>query len=156
MFTIILPTYSTYVYTIKVWDDIKQRTLNTKFKQYSDYGGRGITICDEWKNDFMSFYNWAMENGYEENKGLSIDRIDNDGGYFPENCRWTTRTIQSRNQRVYKNNSSGYRGIHFDKKLGKYIAKISINKKRIHLGYFQTAVEGNPVQPSCENPLWFE
>ena len=53
----------------RIWRDIKSRTLNPKHKQYNDYGGRGITICDEWKNDFMSFYTWAMENGYEENKG---------------------------------------------------------------------------------------
>ena len=125
-----------------VWANIKDRTLNLKHIQYNDYGGRGIIICDEWKNDLMSFYNWAMSNGYEENKGLSIDRIDNDGNYEPSNCRWTTQTIQTRNQRIYKNNSSGYKGIHFDKKLGKYRAKICVNKKRIHLGYFQTTVEG--------------
>ena len=125
-----------------IWADIKKRTLNLKHKNYKDYGERGITICDEWKNDVKAFYNWAMSNGYEENKGLSIDRIDNDGDYSPENCRWTTQTIQTRNQRIYKNNSSGYKGIHFDKKLGKYRAKICVNKKRIHLGYFQTTVEG--------------
>jgi hypothetical protein len=91
---------STRLYT--VWIDIKKRTLNPKHKQYSDYGGRGITICEEWKNDFVPFYNWAMLNGYEENKGLSIDRIDNNGNYCPENCRWTTQTIQVRNTRIYK------------------------------------------------------
>ena len=126
----------------KVWGHIKSRTLNPKHKHYNDYGGRGITICDEWKNDFMSFYNWALLNGYEENKGLSIDRIDNDGGYFPENCRWTTKTIQTRNTRIYKNNSSGYKGVSYRKGINKYIARISIDKKNIHLGYFPTAVEG--------------
>jgi hypothetical protein len=86
------------------WTNMKDRVFNTKNKRYSDYGGRGITICDEWKNDFMSFYNWAITNGYEEDKGLSIDRIDNDGNYEPNNCRWTTNTIQCRNQRMQKNN----------------------------------------------------
>ena len=61
---------STRLYTI--WGEIKNRTLNPKHKRYNDYGGRGITICDEWKNDVKAFYNWAMLNGYEENKGLSI------------------------------------------------------------------------------------
>jgi hypothetical protein len=103
----------TKLYT--VWADIKKRTLNPKFKQYSDYGGRGITICDEWKNDFISFYDWAMSNGYEENKGLSIDRIDNDGNYEPSNCRWVTQNIQARNQRIRKNNTSGYKGVSYNK-----------------------------------------
>ena len=119
---------------------IKDRVLNPKNKAYQDYGGRGITICDEWKNDFMSFYNWAMSNGYSDE--LSIDRIDNDGGYSPENCRWTTSIIQNRNKRISKNNTSGYKGVSYYKKTGKYIALIKVNRKIINLGYFQTAVEG--------------
>ncbi len=126
----------------RVWADIKNRTLNPNFKHYNDYGGRGITICDEWKNDFMPFYNWALLNGYEENKGLSIDRIDNDRNYEPSNCRWTTSTIQSRNQRIRKNNKSGYRGVCYHKRSNKFRAQITVNHKVIHLGCFQTAVEG--------------
>ena len=130
----------TRLYTI--WANIKKRTLNPKYKFFHDYGGRGITICEEWKNDFMSFYNWAMLNGYEENKSLTIDRIDNDGNYEPSNCRWTTPTIQARNQRIQKNNTSGYRGVSFIKKHKKYQAQININRKTISLGYFQTPLEG--------------
>ncbi len=125
-----------------IWSKLKGRVLNPKHKQYNDYGGRGITICDEWKNDFKSFYDWAISNGYEENKGLSIDRIDNDGNYCPENCRWTTSIIQSRNQRIYKNNKSGFKGVCFVKKTNKYMSYINVDKNRIYLGYFQTAVEG--------------
>ena len=130
---------STRLYVI--WANIKDRILNSKHKQYNDYGGRGITICEEWKNDFMSFYDWSILNGYEENKGLSIDRIDNDVGYCPENCRWTTKTIQSRNQRIPKNNKSGYKGVFFVKKTNKHISYITVDKKRIHLGSFKTPVE---------------
>ena len=125
-----------------IWSKLKGRVLNPKNKSYNDYGGRGITICDEWKNDFISFYNWAISNGYEENKGLSIDRIDNDGNYCPENCRWTTSIIQSRNQRIYKNNKSGFKGVCFVKKTNKYMSYINVDKNRIYLGYFQTPVEG--------------
>ena len=125
-----------------IWANIKARTLNPKHKQYSDYGGRGITICEEWKNDFVPFYNWAMLNGYEENKGLSIDRIDNNGNYEPSNCRWTTQTIQCRNRRVRKDNTSGYKGVSSNKRDGNYQASIYIKSKKISLGYFQTTLEG--------------
>ena len=130
---------STRLYVI--WANIKDRILNSKHKQYNDYGGRGITICEEWKNDFMSFYDWSILNGYEENKGLSIDRIDNDVGYCPENCRWTTKTIQSRNQRIPKNNKSGYKGVSYHKKNNKYVSYITVDKNRVFLGHFLTAVE---------------
>ena len=123
-----------------IWANIKARILNPKDKAYNDYGGRGITICDEWKNDFKVFYDWAMSNGYSDE--LSIDRIDNDGGYSPENCRWVTSTIQSRNKRKFKNNTSGFKGVFLDKTHKKYRAQIMVNKKKINLGYFQTAVEG--------------
>jgi hypothetical protein len=125
----------------EVWGAIKNRTLNPKNKQYNDYGGRGITICEEWL-DIHNFYNWAMSNGYEEDKGLSIDRIDNDGNYEPSNCRWTTRVIQARNQRMYKNNSSGYKGVSYFKNSNKYRAVITINREKIYLGLFPTPEDG--------------
>ena len=124
----------------KIWRNIKNRTLNPNYTYFHNYGGRGITICDEWKNDFMSFYNWALSNGYSDK--LSIDRIDNDGNYYPENCRWTTKIIQARNRRIQKSNKSGYKGVYFNKRIGKYLAQICINNKNIYLGVFQTAVEG--------------
>lgn len=74
---------------------------------YRDYGGRGITVCDKWKNNFMSFYEWALENGYCED--LTIDRIDVNGNYEPRNCRWVTKAEQSRNSR--KNVYFTYNGI---------------------------------------------
>lgn len=123
-----------------IWQDIKKRCLNKNRKQYVDYGGRGITICDEWLNDFISFYNWALDNGYQDN--LTIDRINNDGNYEPLNCRWTTRTVQARNtRRLSSKNTSGYRGVLWDKRKNKWNAFISINNKRIHLGYFNTDIE---------------
>ena len=71
--------------------------MNKNVPCYSRYGGRGIDICDEWKNDFEVFLKWALENGYNER--LTIDRKDNSKGYFPDNCRWTTNKEQSRNRR---------------------------------------------------------
>ena len=124
----------------RIWNNIKNRTLKPKNKYYINYGGRGITLCDEWKNDFKSFYDWSMYNGYSDE--LSIDRIDNDGGYSPENCRWTTKTMQSRNQRIQKNNTSGYKGVSYNKRNGNYQTYIKIKFKKIHLGTFKTAGEG--------------
>ena len=79
-----------------IYDGMRKRCYNKNKDNYKHYGGRGITICDEWLNDFMTFYNWAINNGYQDN--LTIDRIDNDGNYEPWNCRWATNEEQVYNK----------------------------------------------------------
>ena len=92
----------------EVWKGIKQRCYNPKHRAYHNWGGRGIKMCEDWKNNFQSFYNWSYANGYspenqkDEKNKLTIDRIDVNGNYEPSNCRWVTRKVQASNMRTNK------------------------------------------------------
>lgn len=86
--------YGTKLYHI--WNGLTGRCLNQNNKDYQDYGGRGITVCDEWRTPEI-FFGWALSNGY--NTDLSLDRIDVNKGYSPDNCRWITMSEQQRNKR---------------------------------------------------------
>lgn len=126
----------------QIWSDMKQRCLNSKHKWYQSYGGRGITICDEWI-DFLPFYNWAIENGYSDD--LTIDRINNDGNYCPNNCRWATHKQQVHNSGVMDcRSNTGFVGIsQYSEKNRKkrYAAELKRDGIRYRLGRFYTPEE---------------
>jgi hypothetical protein len=90
----------------RIWHHMRERCYYPKEKRYAQYGGRGIIVCDEWKNDFQAFYAWAIANGYKED--LSIDRIDVNGNYEPSNCRWVSQKKQCNNTR--RNHLITYKG----------------------------------------------
>ena len=81
----------------RVWNSMKSRCLCINNQSYNSYGGRGIKVCNEWKEQFISFYEWAINNGWE--KGLLIDRENNDGNYNPDNCRFVDRKTSCNNTR---------------------------------------------------------
>lgn len=117
----------------RVWDNMKTRCYNPANKYYHRYGGRGITVCDEWRESFTAFKKWALSNGYANN--LTLDRIDNNKGYFPDNCRWATQSQQM-------NNTSTTRFITIDgetKSLNEWSKISGVNpatiRKRIDSGY---------------------
>lgn len=93
----------------EVWKSMRKRCFNPNSPNYKNYGGRGITICDEWKDSFKAFYDWAISSGYDSNakRGeYTIDRIDVNGNYEPSNCRWLTIQEQQRNKRNNKEKES--------------------------------------------------
>ena len=87
--------YKTRLY--ECWNSMISRCFNKNTKTYVHYGARGITVCDDWKNDFKKFYNWATHNGYQDN--LTLDRINVNGNYEPSNCRWIEKKEQPNNRR---------------------------------------------------------
>lgn len=120
-----------------IWAGMKNRCYNKNTIGYKYYGAKGISICSQWKNSLEVFWKWSMNNGYKD--WLTIDRINSDGNYEPDNCRWTTTSVQAHNRKVLYTSSSGYIGVYSPKHTKKYVAKIGIRGKVIHLGTFNTA-----------------
>ena len=121
------------------WITMRGRCLNIKDKNYKNYGGRGITVCEEWL-DVRNFVAWA-ESTHPNIEGLSLDRIDNDLGYSPENCRWADRSTQNINQRISKRNTSGFVGVNWSKSKSIWVANIKHHKVLKYVGGFKTKEE---------------
>jgi hypothetical protein len=116
------------------WRQMVQRCTNSKHKNYKNYGGRGIIVCEEWL-DIKKFIAWA-ESTHPNIEGYTLDRIDNDKGYNPDNCRWTDKTTQAINQRIQKNNTSKVLGVSWKSRDKRWVAQISHMGKKVWLGQF--------------------
>ena len=121
------------------WSKMLHRCTNPNNKDYKDYGARGITVCKEWL-DIKNFVAWC-DLTHPNIEGISLDRIDVNGNYEPNNCRWADRTTQNTNQRMKKNNTSGFVGVSWVEARLKWVSRITTEKKRIWLGDYKTIEE---------------
>lgn len=123
----------------RIWADMKTRCLNPNHKWFSHYGGRGINVCDDWTS-FEPFMAWALNNGYSD--ALTLDRIDNDRGYEPSNCRWATQQEQSLNKR-HLASKTGFVGVRWRGDANKYQAEVTDHCKYHYVGLFDTPEEAS-------------
>lgn len=125
----------------QAWSHIKQRCHNPKNKEYKNYGGRGIVMCNDWFDNPEEFINWSLKNGWR--KGLTIDRIDNEKGYCPDNCRWVSMEVQENNKR--NNHYYDYNG---EKKTLSQIARENgISRNSL---YYRANVKNIPLEKAVE------
>lgn len=137
----------------ELWSQIRDRCNNKNNSRYDRYGGRGIKVCESWDASFDEFHKWFLLSGYK--KGLQIDRINNDEGYSPDNCRFVTPMINSRNRGVRRSNKTGISGVNMDKKSGKYRVVIGDGKGgKKHIGFYSDFFEACCARKSAENAYW--
>lgn len=122
----------------KIWGTMKARCLNPLATNYEYYGGRNITVCEEWL-DFVPFMDWALSAGYTEK--LSLDRINSDDDYMPENCRWATPSEQSANQSVRIDSTTGYTGVTWHAKRNRWYAQIRFEGRSVFGRYFEDLLD---------------
>lgn len=140
----------------KTYRGMKQRCLNYKNNRYHYYGGRGITMCEEWLGEIgpVNFINWALSNGYTDE--LSIDRIDNEGNYEPSNCRWVNQAAQCRNRGIKTNNKSGAEGVWLRTGRANEAWRVTIgaNGKNVNLGTFHVFEDAVKARKEAELKYW--
>lgn len=123
----------------KIWKGMKARCNPNKKEKFPYHAGKNIKVCDSWGSSFETFEKWAMSNGYQDN--LSIDRVDGDKDYSPENCRWANSSVQSANSKLlHTTNKSGYRGVSWNKQYQKWEVSIGVNKITIKIGYYDDSL----------------
>jgi hypothetical protein len=139
----------------RLWEGMKARCYNENRKEYINYGGRGIIVCNSWLK-FENFKKWALSNGYEI--GLELDRKDNDRNYEPKNCAFVTHSKNNLNKRKRKDNTTGYTGVTFHIINFVYNYEIQIDGKRTRKSGFKTAKEAFEAKNNYikENGIYYE
>lgn len=117
-----------------IWASMIQRCTNSNSTHFEYYGGAGISVCKEWLDSFENFH----KDMGDAPEGTSLDRIDFNGDYCKDNCRWVNKSMQQFNQKLRSTNSSGKTGVSFMESKGKWRARISVEGKEIHLGMFNS------------------
>lgn len=133
----------------EAWHGILQRCNNPNHPWYHSYGGRKITVCERW----LKFENFYADMG-DCPEGLTIERIDNDEGYYSGNCKWATPTEQQRNKRLNKNNKTGIPGVNWDKRSQKYLVRITVNHKGYFIKLCKTLKQAAIVRKQAELKYW--
>ena len=137
--------------TYKIWDNMIQRCHNLNDHEYLYYGGRGIFVCPEWRYSFKNFF---RDMGIRPDR-LTIERINNNGGYYSDNCKWATCTEQARNKGISSNNQSGTVGVFCHKHNKIYTATIGVEGKNIYLGCFKDKQKAIDARKQAEKRYWF-
>jgi len=119
------------------WRLMRRRCYEQSNDSYESYGGRGISVCDEWRVDFKSYYDYVILLKNAMLPGYTIDRIDNQGDYEPGNVRWASKHEQVVNRGIAKNNTSGYKGVYWDNKRRRWRSLIINNYKKTRIGDFK-------------------
>lgn len=125
------------------WDNMRHRCYNPIRPEYKNYGGKGIIVCDRWRNSFSNFLN---DMGPKPSPKHSINRIDSDGNYEPNNCEWALQSSQNINQHMRKDNTSGYRGVDYHKQRDKWRARVKWHNIVYQLGLYSTPEEAAYVR----------
>lgn len=136
----------------KAWQGMIRRCYEKSNDSYKWYGARGIVVCDRWRNSFEAFY---ADMGNKPKATMSLDRIDSNGNYEPSNCRWATATVQAANKReqgISITNTSGYKGVSYDKTRNKYKAYVTIGGLSVYIGRYGTAQEARAAVVEAESP----
>lgn len=139
----------------KRWSHMRHRCYVKNHSEYHRYGAKGIKVCDEWLLDFFTYEKYILSLKNAGKSGYTVDRINSNKNYEPGNLRWACKTVQSRNCKTSSNNTSGTTGVGWSKQSGKWRAHIMLDRKQIHLGFFDNIDDAIKARKQAEEKYNF-